>query len=150
MKFYEDKTYIKMCSKAEEIQAGILDNGDFVAVPHNDSIAIVTVGVYSIGDNNELRYEFDADGMGTSEEPFLYKIFRQDQLQEMVQLEEDQRCELSFTKYGEYHIAVIDGHIIPDRTVFDSSDATAEISLLKTVMRTKYNKTWNQDKEEWV
>lgn len=124
MKWYEDPVYIKMCSKAEEIQELFIgDEGDVVAYPPTKDCP--QGGEYLVRSTWPFQCQVDRR--------FIW-LPHQDQLQEMVELALEPLIN-SFNCFVED---------LPDEPDFDSMEQL----WLSYVMYGNFNKVW--DGEEWI
>ena len=137
--------YIKMCEKAEEIQKGWKPKaGDFYAwaghtVRKEGTVIIGVVKYYDPSTNlihgmqtmAERRHRLD-----------VICLFRQDQLQEMVGIESRYQLLHKFDMF--YHNLYIDFVSV------DASFTSMEQLWLAFVMKEKFNKIWDDKKEEWI
>ena len=115
--------YIKMCEKAWQIQP-----------PEHP--------VFTIKDSGKIHYRENdiwyCKNLDTSEGKVI-KIFRQDQLQEIVEWKDT--CRDSIQR----HLYELAGRI------FNTDDYMSwEEFWLRVVMWEKYGKVWDDEKEEWV
>ena len=142
--FYNDPVYIKMCEKSIKIQDGVYKYGDCVTFNQG---AIAFLGEYKETDKRgfvEIPIP-DLDNIVDDDDRYVKpscKIFRQDQLQKMI----DDDALIALSEFGfEYRD---DGGGLLDREdyPFDS----IEKLWLAFVMKKKFNKTWSDKKEEWV
>lgn len=118
-----NKQYIKMCERAQEIQK-------YYQKEHKVNI--------SLGD---WVYQYTIKSIKTVPNKYLpevgFWVPRQDQLQEMVYHEEWDGLELyTFVEFSAYVIKYY-------------KCGTLEQLWLAFVMKEKYNKIWNNEKEEW-
>ena len=122
MKFYEDPIYLKMCEKAEELQElfvedSLLGEGKHLFVACKKCKKILT-------EDNGYYY----DNCGDKD----FVVFRQDQLQEILNIDSWEWFELC------YNMAMLQTETKP---------VLAEIIAIQVVMEQKFNKTWNG--EDW-
>jgi hypothetical protein len=159
VKFYEDEIYIRMCEKAKELQNGIYEHGDCIKSSQGK---ISFVGEYEeVKDIAFLGYirlttpdlENIVDDESCYQKPCC-KIFRTDQLLEMVNLDGkiidlclDKERDLDWHKNG---WAI--GELGNDSIIYYDVHGykTLEQCLLAYVMQKKFNKNFDSQKEEWV
>jgi len=133
--------YIKMCSKATEIQeikknAGYYVSGDFV---YCDNIDIIHIASYeegfAINESAPIDINFPFSGK------LLKTVFlpRQDQLQEMVIPEEVSSNWDWMRKF-----------ILKTGSRYYIDFSSFEQLWLAFVMKEKYNKVWDEKQEDWV
>lgn len=136
--------YIKMCEKAEEIQ--ILwksKEGDFYWYFSDDD---PNIGHDAVVDRLDLDWLDDGDKWFENQ---CWWLPRQDQLQEMIYNPANLNAVCAmFEEISEF------GWSFP---YTDNSGKTNGIELnsgeqlwLAFVMKEKFNKTWNDEKEEWI
>lgn len=132
--------YIKMCEMAREIQ-GIWfpQAGDYVNSlrdkPHPLEQITIDLAEMTPGGSNKRRIKND-----------MTFLPQQDRLQEMVS---DKYCIHDMTLYFLDFVSEHAGchpHEFPSDMMFE----TAEQLWLAFVMKEKFNKAWNEEKEEWV
>ena len=141
MKFYEDKTYLKMCEKAEEIQK--------INPQHSNNNYVVSVGRFKVRDHIFKKGDFVCFGTldnyrGSGVIEGLIWLPKQDQLQEISGLEWfkfDEACK----GYIEFVFDVEKGETVDGRL---HNTYSKEICGLMAIMKSNYHKTWIG--EEWV
>jgi len=139
-----DKKYIKMCEKAEEIQKIAPppeEEGCFFYNPYLDEIMCRDGWNYCVVYDKNLDDGF-SNGIYECETEDWHKdeniiwLPRQDQLQEMVNTEW-------------HELGIILYLLIGFWQVNEKKFSSMEQLLLAFVMKRKYNKEWNDEKEEW-
>ncbi len=151
------KTYIKMCEKAEEIQAGHKwEYGDWLIVEHGLFQIGTATFDYDMGDGTKppIRSELPIatiqkdDLEGSTFTGKLIWLPRQDQLQAMVRGEK--HMHLLAYEFAAYFHGTVDPlyqEIGRDNFTVDS-DNSMEQMWLAFVMKVKFGKVWIG--EEWV
>jgi len=143
MKFYEDKNYIEMCEKAEEMQEKWKpERGDYYRKYHfsKNKVKIYSkIAVYPPLSNHK---RFLLKNIGKKNSPFVW-LPRQDQLQEMLFDEFYDNpfdIEIIFNEW-----MVLDKYILMKYNFLEEA-------WLEFVMKEKYNKVWNNSGRvnEWV
>ena len=136
--------YIRMCESAQEIQdikrkfnsqvRYGLDVGDYYWIKRLNIVGIL-----------------EENGIGSVDSIWLP---RQDQLQEMIEFENLER--MSFQDFHERHIrfnrfvnSLYQRHESGAINIHIYNFESLEQLWLSFVMKEKYNKTWNEDKQEW-
>jgi len=161
VKFYEDKTYLKMCEKAEEIQQPFRDyflrsktmfGADVKTTDYYH--ALKWYWFYSLPfDKGAMEVDVTLIPRGEISDKFFI-TFSQDQLQEMVDFkgyvlelsdtDEDFGQKWSNCKWGIGRVVGENGDIYYDV----ENCGSPEEAFLQFVMKVKFNKTWNG--EDWI
>lgn len=162
--FYNDPLYVKMCEKAEDIQASYRNNdsGNFYGTKAGDIVAILG-GVNEILENGERQKDYFYTCLtmvnwvevkkAHEEGNKIIWLPRQDQLQRMIEgyyVIKKLRSDLGdyFKIEGLQRYKLTTGREV--KTECESIADNLERALLEFVMNQLYNKTWNSEKEDWV
>jgi hypothetical protein len=150
-KFYENKEYIEMCEKAEEIQSPhrFWQPGDILIRKSTPSKVCVVHGLPENGRYHIMQIDDVWSNYNWGENTFIF-VPRQDQLQEMIkdkpldELLEDFIDLLKDIAQPEYLI----GYLLESDNRERINKKSLEQLWLMLVMEKLYSKTWNG--EDWI